>query len=173
MGWRGEEKGEGGGGTLANSSGNEHRVKALHNSSQFNGITTDVSNILMMIADGVDIDAEWINKGTDDSFPCTAIYRAAKTGHTRAAKCLVQHGADFEKCAEDGNRPLHAAAAFGNHEVVEYLLSQGADFKAKNGAGQSPWILAFERHDSAGKKCLSLLEKEGAEVEEKETCVVM
>ena len=152
---------------------NVRRVKALHNSSQYNGITTDVSNILMMINDGVDIDGEWIMRGTDERFPCTAIYRAAKTGHTRAAKCLIQHGADFEKSAEDGNRPLHVAAAFGNHEVIGYLLSQGADFTAKNEAGQSPWILAFERHDSEGKKCLALLEKEGAEVEEKEKCVVM
>lgn len=146
-------------------------MKTLHNACTHNGLTDDVSNILMMVQDGVDIDGEWLNRGYEEA-PSTAIYRASRTGHTRAIQCLIQHGADFERERPDGNRPLHVAAAFGHFEAMDYLVSQGADFTARNKASQSPWLLAFERHDDKGKKCLASLEKEGAEVEEKEKCIV-
>ena len=125
----------------------------------------------MVIEDGVDIDGKWRDNRKD--MKETAVYKAAMTNHVKAVKCLVQHGADFEIPRSDGNRPLHAAAAYGNHAVVEYLLSEGADFNAKNDANQTSWRVAFERFDDDGKKCLKLLQKAGAQVEEKESCTVM
>ena len=55
-----------------------------------------------------------------------------------AVKYLVEeHGADVSVPNSWGYTPLHYAAARGDHELIEYLLSKGADIKAISRLGQS------------------------------------
>ena len=53
-------------------------------------------------------------------------------------KYLVEeHGADVRVPNSWGYTPLHYAAARGDHELIEYLLSKGADLHAISRLGQS------------------------------------
>lgn len=55
-----------------------------------------------------------------------------------AVKYLVEeHGADVNLPDSWGYRPLHYAAARGDNELIEYLVSQGADVTAITRLGQS------------------------------------
>lgn len=55
----------------------------------------------------------------------TAIVRAAELGRLEAVRLLVEHG--FDVNARPRTAPLHEAAFQGNLEMVELLLSLGAD----------------------------------------------
>jgi ankyrin repeat protein len=55
-----------------------------------------------------------------------------------AVKYLVEeHGADVNLSDSWGYRPLHYAASRGDNELIEYLVSQGADVTAITRLGQS------------------------------------
>jgi ankyrin repeat protein len=55
-----------------------------------------------------------------------------------ALKYLVdEHGADVNLSDSWGYRPLHYAAARGDNELIEYLVSEGADVKVITRLGQS------------------------------------
>ena len=55
-----------------------------------------------------------------------------------AVKYLVEElHADVNARDHDGNTALHNAAARGDNEMIEYLVSKGADVKAVNRAGQT------------------------------------
>ena len=60
-----------------------------------------------------------------------------------AVKYLVEeHGADVSVPNSWGYTPLHYAAARGDHQLIEYLLANGADLKAVSRLGQSTVDLA-------------------------------
>ena len=157
----------------ATASQKERRVEMLHKACTVRlGAGTGVADLLVILEDGVDVDATLKLKG--DECPMTPVFRAANTGHHRAVMCLIQHGANYEAPTSFGGlRPLHVACKQGNRETCEYLLKQGADYTTPDENGKTPWKYAFDRHDDRGKDCMYFLEKEGAEVEEKEKCVVM
>ena len=50
---------------------------------------------------------------------------------------VEEHGADVNLTDSWGYRPLHYAASRGDNELIEYLLSQGADVTAITRLGQS------------------------------------
>ncbi len=55
-----------------------------------------------------------------------------------AVKYLVdEHGADVSVPNSWGYTPLHYAAARGDHDLIEYLLSKGADLMAISRLGQT------------------------------------
>jgi ankyrin repeat protein len=55
-----------------------------------------------------------------------------------AVKYLVEeHGADVNLADSWGYRPLHYAASRGDNELIQYLVSKGADVKALTRLGQS------------------------------------
>ena len=55
-----------------------------------------------------------------------------------AVKYLVEElHADVNARDHDGNTPLHHAAARGDNEMIQYLVSKGADVKAVNRAGET------------------------------------
>lgn len=75
--------------------------------------------------------------GYGDGFAGNA-HRFAPGGMFPAVKYLVEEmHADVNERDYDGNTVLHQAAARGDNEMIEYLISKGADPKAVNRDGQT------------------------------------
>ena len=53
-------------------------------------------------------------------------------------------GSTVERAGQDGWTPLHVAVAAGRREVVELLLTAGADLEATTGHGRTPLHVALE-----------------------------
>ncbi|NLI74922.1 MAG: hypothetical protein GX442_00610 [Candidatus Riflebacteria bacterium] len=69
-------------------------------------------------------------------------------------KALIAKGADVNAKDDDGVTPLHAAAATGEQEAVEYLLVKGADPNAKDKEGKTPLDWANEAEEPEIAKVL-------------------
>ena len=66
-----------------------------------------------------------------DRFQCSALYMAARGGHTRAVELLLKSQADPNLANNGGWTPLIVAAARNHHAVIEQLLRAGADASAQ------------------------------------------
>ena len=75
--------------------------------------------------------------GYGEGFAANA-HRFAPTGMLAAVKFLVEDlHVDVNARDHEGNTALHNAASRGDNEMIEYLVSKGADPKAINRAGQT------------------------------------
>ncbi|CAL8339778.1 unnamed protein product [Arctogadus glacialis] len=82
---------------------------------------------------------------------------ALKNGDLDAAKSLLK-AEDVNRTLEGGRKPLHYAADCGHAEILEYLLSQGADVNAPDKHGLTPLLSAiYEGHLS----CVRILLEKG------------
>ena len=79
------------------------------------------------------------NVNSQDQNKSTPLMNAIIHGHFPTVEYLI------EKCAADINlsntqnySPLHYATLFGKNQIVEYLLSKGANRHVKNTSGQTP-----------------------------------
>ena len=91
----------------------------------------------------------------------SALLDAAKEGNIEAVKQHLANGADVN-AKDDGWTPLHNAAGYSTKEMVELLISNGANVNAKNDDGWTPL------HDAATKEVAELLIAKGADVEAKD-----
>ena len=64
------------------------------------------------------------------------------TKSVEVAKTLVEHGADIEAVTNDGDTPLINHTKCGRVDIVQYLLSVGANKKAKNTNGKTAYDFA-------------------------------
>jgi len=92
------------------------------------------------------------------------LHWAVKNGHKEVAKFLIQTGADVNQKTKDlyGFTPLHWAS---NWDMADFLVSMGADLKARDryGATVLIWAAGYNRDD-----VIELLLTLGAEVDEQD-----
>jgi uncharacterized protein len=75
--------------------------------------------------------------GYGEGFAANA-HRFAPTGMLAAVKFLIEDlHTDVNLRDHEGNTALHNAASRGDNQMIEYLVSKGADVKAVNRAGQT------------------------------------
>lgn len=81
-----------------------------------------------------------------------------------AVKYCVELGDDVNKADLRGYTALHGAAYLGNNAMIEYLVSKGADVKAKSKAGDAPADMANgpTRFGQPHPETVALLEKLGS-----------
>ena len=92
-------------------------------------------------------------------------HRYAPSGMMAAVKYLVDElHADVNAADHDGNTALHNAAARGDVEMIQYLVSKGADVKAVNREGKTTADMANGpvQRIQPWPEALSLLERLGA-----------
>ena len=90
------------------------------------------------------------------------IHDAALGGNADVIRELAMHSADIDaRTRDDGQTPLHIAAAMGRIKAVEALVALGADLKIKDSQGRTPLdaaeragltdVVAFLRGAAAAK----------------------
>lgn len=92
-------------------------------------------------------------------------HRNAPSGWLPAVKYLVDElHADVNGRDHEGNTALHCAASRGDNEVIEFLVSRGADVKAVNRAGETTVDMANSpvQRVEPFPSTIALLEKLGA-----------
>ena len=102
--------------------------------------------------------------GYGEGFAANA-HRFAPTGMLAAVKYLVDElHADVNARDADGNTALHNAAARGDNEMIEYLVSKGADVTLVNRTGQTTVDMANGpvQRVQPYPETIKLLEKLGA-----------
>uniref|UniRef100_A0A8C6TNC9 Myotrophin n=1 Tax=Neogobius melanostomus TaxID=47308 RepID=A0A8C6TNC9_9GOBI len=86
---------------------------------------------------------------------------ALKNGQLDEVRATLVTAEDVNRMLE-GRMPLHVAADFGQVEVVEYLISKGANVNAPDKHGITPLLSAcYENHAS----CVKILLEKGADKE--------
>jgi len=94
------------------------------------------------------------------------IFKAAAEGDLVKVKALVEKDPELVKARdEEESTPLHGAAAAGHLDIVEYLLSKGADIDARNNANQNPLFYAAYNGKAA---IVNLLLDKGADFKDRD-----
>jgi ankyrin repeat protein len=94
----------------------------------------DMAALELLREFGAHTDAPW---ATDGSTPLYAILCFG--GNVAGAKWLASHGADPDIVfPATGETPLHAAARTGDVELMDLLVTHGADVSRRNLAGRTP-----------------------------------
>ena len=110
----------------------------------------DRTPLMYAAADGNQTIAEMlIDHGCEvnayDRAGSTALHAASQQQHVELVRLLLQAGAFINAVDKDGNTPLFKAVFYseGRGEVIELLLSSGADRNIRNNSGVSALSLAF------------------------------
>ena len=75
----------------------------------------------------------------------TPLHLASQRGQLKAARTLIENGANVMAQNEDGETPLHLASQGGQVEVVRMLIYHGADVTAQSKDGVAALHLASQR----------------------------
>jgi ankyrin repeat protein len=80
------------------------------------------------------------------------LHEAIQKGDVAKVKSLISNNKELiHKKSDKGQTPLHLAVQNGYQEIVDFLISLGADINAKDGEGNTPLItaLALKKTDTA------------------------
>lgn len=66
----------------------------------------------------------------------------AQTDNVELMQLVLEQGGDVNQCDKDNMTLLHVAAKYRRENMVKYLLSAGADARAKNAKGETPIEMA-------------------------------
>jgi uncharacterized protein len=109
-----------------------------------------------LISQGANVN--WSVPDTGETPLHSALCKAGRPYFLYVIKLLVENGADvnaktipggesgafMRDVRTKGETPLHRAAAYGDEEIIQYLLDQGADKQARDVHGNSPISWASE-----------------------------
>ncbi|XP_040115806.1 cortactin-binding protein 2 [Oryx dammah] len=103
-------------------------------------------------------------EGLDINYSCedghSALYSAAKNGHTDCVRLLLNAEAQVNAADKNGFTPLCAAAAQGHFKCVELLIAYDANINCAADGGQTPLYLACK---NGNKECVKLLLEAGTD----------
>jgi len=89
---------------------------------------------------------------TPPAKPDISIRDAAAKGYLEKVRAHLAAETDMnERSGEHDSTALHAAAYYGNLEIVKFLIEKGADINAKNKHGQTPRDVAWLHHENHEK----------------------
>jgi ankyrin repeat protein len=94
----------------------------------------------------IEMSSDLLHSGAD-IISSKAIFVAARTSNDGLLKLLLDNGADVDTKYDqnvDGWTPLHCAAFYGNRNMVERLLSHGAEVDSMDKFGWTPFQLACD-----------------------------
>ncbi|EPQ11025.1 Cortactin-binding protein 2 [Myotis brandtii] len=103
-------------------------------------------------------------EGLDINYSCedghSALYSAAKNGHTDCVRLLLNAEAQVNAADRNGFTPLCTAAAQGHFKCVELLIAYDANINHAADGGQTPLYLACK---NGNKECIRLLLEAGTD----------
>ncbi|XP_012906398.1 cortactin-binding protein 2 isoform X3 [Mustela putorius furo] len=103
-------------------------------------------------------------EGLDINYSCedghSALYSAAKNGHTDCVRLLLNAEAQVNAADKNGFTPLCAAAAQGHFKCVELLIAYNANINHAADEGQTPLYLACK---NGNKECIKHLLEAGTD----------
>ena len=121
------------------------------------GYTETVSRLLEqgVPADPVSIAPE------DRYYGSSALFVAARNGHSGAVKLLLEHGADPEHRDGPGMTPVIYSTANNHKEILKMLIDAGADVNAASASGFTAFMAAARYR---GPEIIDLLLEHGADI---------
>ena len=96
--------------------------------TKMNKLLRELLDKVESVADFSGIDLRDVND--TNSFGDNALHCVCVWGDLDSAKLLVENGINIEQKGEGGFTPLKVASDFGKKDIVNYLISKGADIKA-------------------------------------------
>jgi ankyrin repeat protein len=96
-----------------------------------------------------------MNPNTMSCWHVTVLHDMAQKGHISKAELLLRHGADIDPVDEQyQSTPLGMAARWGQTDMVEYLLAQGADINKAGAPWATPLAWAKKKNHAAIEQML-------------------
>ncbi|MGV3622806.1 MAG: ankyrin repeat domain-containing protein [Archangium sp.] len=88
------------------------------------------------------------------------LHLAAMSGNRADVQLLLENGARVNEPGEMNFTPLHCALMW-RHDVVlvELLLAKGADVRAVNEFGDTPWMMVLKRRNELPRRAFAELKK--------------
>lgn len=105
-----------------------------------------------------------LEKGADvtqrDMYDYTMLHIVSDTpsDNIDMVELLLKHGIDIESKDNNGSTPLHIAVARGKFKVVEELIYNGANIRATNKIGETPYSISLQLEDKKIKEFFDLQE---------------
>ncbi|CAM9787414.1 unnamed protein product, partial [Laminaria digitata] len=112
-----------------------------------------LSEVKTLLTGGVDASLRY-----GDSSEISALGAAALMGNLEVVRTLLEHGVDVDECGPDRETALHNTVIHGraDPDLIDLLLSAGADIDARTVKGFTPLHLATDRPDSGDAAAILL-----------------
>eukprot|EP00434_Breviolum_minutum_P023567 symbB.v1.2.020789.t1/scaffold1766.1/size102418/8 len=95
----------------------------------------------------------------EDLYGWTALRYAVRADRVKAAKALIDGGANLNIASQSGRTPLMSAASNGIADMVKLLLDAGADAKVKNELGYTAYDLSLRGGATGCEECREMLQE--------------